>query len=64
MLRVCYFKRQLTKFMEEKPSRDVQVQDTTAGSLGLNTKMPEAREYYGKVTPILPYTLPFGHFQK
>lgn len=50
--------------MEEKPSRDVQVQDTTAGSLGLNTKMPEAREYYGKETPILPYTLPFGHFQK
>lgn len=39
-------------------------QDTTAGSLGLKSKVPEAGEYSGKVLPILPYILPFGHFQK
>lgn len=60
---LCYFKRQLNKFMEE-PARDVPFQDTTAGSLGLKSKVPEVREYSGKVSPILPHTLPFGHFQK
>lgn len=49
--------------MEEKPPRDVPFQDTTADSLGLNSKVPETREYSGKASPILSYTSLLGTFR-
>lgn len=51
MLSLSLFKRQPNKFMEEKPLRDVQFQDSTTGSVGLISKMLKARNYSGKVSP-------------
>lgn len=61
---LCYFKRQLKKFMEEKPPGVVPFREITVGFLGLTSKVPEAREYSGKVPPLPPYTFPSGHCQK